>query len=90
MRTFVDGDMAVLEVADTGIGIPEGEQDRLFQRFFRSSIATEQAIPGTGLGLVISRAIVEAHGGTIGVTSQAGSGTCFRVELPREPEEAAA
>ncbi len=90
VRTFVDGDMAVIEVADTGIGIPEGEQDRLFQRFFRSSIATEQAIPGTGLGLVISRAIVEAHGGTIDVTSQAGAGTCFRVELPAQLEEAAA
>ena len=90
VRTFVDGDDAVLEVADTGIGIPEGEQDRLFQRFFRSSTATEQAIPGTGLGLVISRAIAEAHGGTIGVVSKPGEGTCFRVELPLEPEEVAA
>jgi signal transduction histidine kinase/CHASE3 domain sensor protein len=90
VRTFVDGANAVLEVADTGIGIPEGEQDRLFQRFFRSSTATEQAIPGTGLGLVISRAIAEAHGGTIGVTSKPGEGTCFRVELPLEPEEVAA
>ena len=90
VRTFVDGDNVVLEVADTGIGIPEGEQNRLFQRFFRSSTATEQAIPGTGLGLVISRAIAEAHGGTIGVTSKAGEGTCFRVELPLEPEEVAA
>ncbi len=90
VRTFVDGDSAVLEVADTGIGIPEAEQDRLFQRFFRSSIATEQAIPGTGLGLVISRAIVDAHGGAIAVTSKPGEGTCFRVELPFEPEEAAA
>jgi signal transduction histidine kinase len=90
VRTFVDGDDAVLEVADTGIGIPEGEQDRLFQRFFRSSTATEQAIPGTGLGLVISRAIAEAHGGTIGVVSETGEGTCFRVELPLEPEEVAA
>ena len=88
VRTFVDGGKVVLEVADTGIGIPEGEQDRLFQRFFRSSTATEQAIPGTGLGLVISRAIVEAHGGTIGVTSQAGAGTCFRVELPIASPEA--
>ena len=66
-RTFVDGDSAVIEVADTGIGIPEAEQSRLFQRFFRSSTATEQAIPGTGLGLVISRAIAEAHGGSISV-----------------------
>jgi len=90
VRTFVDSSTAVLEVADTGIGIPEAEQDRLFQRFFRSSTATEQAIPGTGLGLVISKAIVEGHGGSIGVTSAPGEGTCFRVELPLDPEEVAA
>jgi signal transduction histidine kinase len=89
-RTFVADSNAVVEIADTGIGIPLGEQSRLFQRFFRSSTATEQAIPGTGLGLVISRAIAEAHGGTIGVTSAPGEGTTFRVELPLEPEEVAA
>ncbi len=88
VRVFAEGDGAVLEVADTGIGIPADEQDRLFQRFFRSSTATQQAIPGTGLGLVISRAIVEAHGGTIDVTSQAGAGTRFRVELPSGHDEA--
>ena len=90
VRTFSDDGRAVIEVEDTGIGIPKSEQDRLFQRFFRSSTATEQAIPGTGLGLVISKAIAEAHGGTIGVTSDRGQGTCFRVELPLEREEAAA
>jgi two-component system, sensor histidine kinase and response regulator len=89
-RAFVDGGRAVVEIADTGIGIPPGEQSRLFQRFFRSSTATEQAIPGTGLGLVISRAIAEAHGGTIDVTSLPGEGTTFRVEIPLEPEEVAA
>jgi signal transduction histidine kinase len=89
-RAFVDDGRAVVEIADTGIGIPPGEQSRLFQRFFRSSTATEQAIPGTGLGLVISRAIVEAHGGTIDVTSLPGEGTTFRVEIPLEPEEVAA
>ena len=89
-RAFVDGGRAVVEIADTGIGIPPAEQSRLFQRFFRSSTATEQAIPGTGLGLVISRAIAEAHGGTIDVTSVPGEGTTFRVEIPLEPEEVAA
>ena len=88
VRVFAEGDGAVLEVADTGIGIPADEQDRLFQRFFRSSTATQQAIPGTGLGLVISRAIAEAHGGTIDVTSQVGAGTRFRVELPAQHDEA--
>ncbi|HVU76340.1 MAG TPA: ATP-binding protein [Gaiellaceae bacterium] len=81
-RTAVEGGRAVIEVRDTGIGIPEAEIPRLFQRFFRSSTATEQAIPGTGLGLVISKAIAEAHGGRITLTSEAGKGSCFRVELP--------
>jgi hypothetical protein len=72
----------VIEIEDTGIGIPRAEHDRLFERFFRSSTATSQAIPGTGLGLAITRAIAEAHGGQITFTSEPGSGTCFVVRLP--------
>jgi len=87
-RTMTDGAFAVIEVEDTGVGIPADEQSHLFERFFRSSTATEQAIPGTGLGLVIAKAIVEAHGGRIRVRSESGVGTCFRVELPFEqPDE---
>ena len=71
-----------LEVADTGIGIESDEQQRLFERFFRASTASEHQIPGTGLGLYITRAIVEAHGGSIAVRSDPGEGTSFRVELP--------
>jgi signal transduction histidine kinase/CHASE3 domain sensor protein len=81
-RVFRENGLGVIEVEDTGIGIPKGEQDRLFQRFFRSSIATDQAIPGTGLGLAITRAIAEAHDGRITVRSEPGQGTCFRIELP--------
>jgi signal transduction histidine kinase len=81
-RTSSEDATAVLEVEDTGIGIPVAEQERLFQRFFRSSTATAQAIPGTGLGLVITKAIAEAHGGGVSVRSKPGEGTCFRVELP--------
>jgi PAS domain S-box-containing protein len=73
---------AVLEVRDTGIGIRKGEQAQLFDRFFRSSEATERAIPGTGLGLTIVKAIVERHEGTIEVESAAGKGTTMRVRLP--------
>ncbi len=76
------GDRAVLEVADTGIGIPADERDRLFERFYRTSVAREHAIEGTGLGLVIARAIAESHGGSIGFESREGEGTTFRVELP--------
>ena len=81
-RTFVEGAAAVVEVEDTGMGIPAAEQELIFERFFRSSIATEQAIPGTGLGLVISKAIAEAHHGSIAVRSTPGWGTTFRVVLP--------
>jgi signal transduction histidine kinase/CHASE3 domain sensor protein len=84
-RTYSSNGIVVAEVEDTGIGIPENEQDRLFQRFFRSSTASAQAIPGTGLGLVISKAIAEAHGGTIHVRSAPETGTCFSVAIPIEP-----
>jgi len=77
-----DATTVELSVADTGIGIPEQEQDRLFSRFFRSSIAQAEAIPGTGLGLVIVKSIVEAHDGSVSVTSHAGEGSTFVVRLP--------
>ena len=61
---------------------PAHEQERLFNRFFRSSLAQEHAIPGSGLGLSIAHAIVEQHGGTLDVRSEPGKGTTFRVRLP--------
>ena len=76
------GDDVVLAVSDTGIGVSVAEQRRLFDRFFRASAAQERAIEGTGLGLTISRAIVDAHGGSISFTSVEGEGTTFRVRLP--------
>ena len=75
-----------LQVADTGIGIPPADVPRLFSRFYRASNAS--AYPGNGLGLVITKAIVEEHGGTISVDSAAGR-TCFAVQLPRKNEDAA-
>jgi signal transduction histidine kinase len=75
-------DRALVEVSDSGIGIPRGERDRLFERFFRASTVSERQIEGTGLGLYITKAIVEAHNGRITVESEEGEGTTFRVELP--------
>jgi len=73
---------AVLEVRDTGMGISADEQEQVFERFFRTSRATEQAIQGTGLGLAISKAIVHAHGGQITLASNEGEGATFRVVIP--------
>ena len=73
-----------VEVTDTGIGIPEDEVAQVFSRFYRASSATRRAIPGTGLGLVIARAIVEGHGGTISLESSEGEGTRVTVTLPRQ------
>ena len=75
-------DDALVVVTDTGIGVPQGEQRHVFERFFRSSTAQERAIGGTGLGLAIARAIVEAHGGGIDFASVESEGTTFRVRLP--------
>jgi len=79
---FGRDDEAVIEVADTGIGIPSGELRHVFERFFRSSSAQDAAIPGTGLGLSLTKALVDAQGGRITVESEEGSGTTFRVALP--------
>ena len=72
----------VIAVADTGIGMTAAEQTEVFTKFFRSATARKAAIPGVGLGLVISRKIVEEHHGTITLTSEPGAGTVFTVTLP--------
>jgi signal transduction histidine kinase/HAMP domain-containing protein len=82
VRLMREGERAVLEVADTGIGISQPDLERLFQRFFRTQRATSAAIPGFGLGLTIAQAIVHAHDGQISVQSMDGEGTTFRIELP--------
>jgi signal transduction histidine kinase len=76
-----DGNV-VVTVADTGMGIPQAEQQGLFARFFRASNAVHQAIPGTGLGLAIVRTIIDNHRGAIEVQSTEGAGTSVTVRLP--------
>jgi signal transduction histidine kinase len=73
---------AVITVADTGIGIPEKEQESLFTRFFRASNAVDRALPGSGLGLSIVRTIVANHHGQISLTSTEEEGTTVAVRLP--------
>jgi PAS domain S-box-containing protein len=76
------GDALELVVDDTGVGIAPEEQERVFERFFRSSHAQEMAVAGTGLGLVIVKGIVELHGGTVTLRSTPGVGTDVTVVIP--------
>ncbi len=75
----------VCEVADSGAGLSESDQARIFERFYRVDKARSRAIGGTGLGLSIVKHIAELHGGSIDVQSVLGQGSTFRVTLPRDP-----
>jgi len=77
----VNGDSVDIMVVDHGIGMPESVVSNLFQKFYRSHRSRE-TVAGTGIGLYISKAIVESHGGTISVRSQDGLGSTFIVSLP--------
>lgn len=77
-----DGPSGILEVTDTGIGIPREEQSRIFERFYRVDRARTRAIGGTGLGLSIVKHIVQQFGGDVEVTSELGKGSRFTVRLP--------
>lgn len=76
------GDELVLEVSDTGPGLSENEQSHVFERFYRTASATEQAVQGIGVGLSVVKSIVEAHAGVIELESSPGAGTRFEVRLP--------
>jgi heavy metal sensor kinase len=76
------GGTAVIEVADTGIGIPADAVPHVFDRFFRVDKARSRAMGGSGLGLSIARTIFQAHGGTITCTSEPGVGSMFVISLP--------
>ena len=80
------GDAARMTVRDHGIGIHDEDQKRIFERFERA--VSGESFPGMGLGLFITREIVEAHGGKIAVASRPGDGARFEVTLPRRLEGA--
>ena len=87
IRVDVDegaGGSAVLRVRDTGVGIPQKELPRVFERFYRVDRARSRETGGTGLGLAIVRHVAENHGGSVTVRSELGAGTTFEVTLPRD------
>ncbi len=87
VKAELAGGQLMVTVSDTGVGIPPEDLPHLFQAFHRGGNVTKQAIEGTGLGLSIAKALVEAHGGTIGVESELDKGSTFRFTLPvKEPE----
>jgi signal transduction histidine kinase len=77
----IDGGM-LTSVTDHGIGIPKDEIPQLFERFHRARNVSSRYYGGLGLGLYIARAIIEAHGGSIGVQSIEGQGSTFTMRLP--------
>lgn len=81
-------DVIEIAVTDQGIGIPEDELDRVFERFFRVDQARSRATGGTGLGLSIVKHVVQNHGGDVRVWSQPGRGSTFTIRLPRILEPA--
>jgi signal transduction histidine kinase len=89
VRASREASSIVLEVTDDGSGISQAEQERLFERFYRTEGAQRRHVEGTGLGLSIVQAIVNGHQGRIAIDSQVGQGTTFRIALPAEVPEAA-
>jgi two-component system, OmpR family, phosphate regulon sensor histidine kinase PhoR len=82
VRWECDAAAAVLEVSDTGIGIAEKDQARVFERFYRADKARSREVGGTGLGLSIVKHLAQAFGGSVGLESQPRQGSTFRIRLP--------
>jgi sigma-B regulation protein RsbU (phosphoserine phosphatase) len=82
VRVFRDAGQAVVEVQDTGIGIPPGQSEAIFERFRQVGDTLAAKREGAGLGLPISREIVHSHGGSLTIRDEGGQGSCFRMALP--------
>ncbi|WJH24777.1 sensor histidine kinase [Pseudarthrobacter defluvii] len=82
VRAYRNGQGLVCTITDTGLGMTEEEQEQAFTKFFRSARSRETAIPGAGLGLIVSKTIVEGHGGSISLDSEPGVGTSVTFILP--------
>ena len=82
VRTYVSKSNVIIEVKDNGIGIPKNEQERIFEKFFRASNALKKETDGSGLGLYLSKIIVESSGGKMGYKSNENEGSTFWFSLP--------
>ena len=87
LRGVVDGDELTVSVSDQGPGIPSNELPRVFDKFYRGTSRSVNRRDGTGMGLAISRGIIEAHGGRIWVESTPGNGATFAFKLPVETKD---
>ena len=74
----------MISVSENGIGIPQSEIDKIFDKFYQGKSALSQSVRGTGLGLTLVKHIVEAHGGRVYVKSEVGQGSTFSLILPIE------
>jgi len=88
VRSFIRGQDLVVLVADTGVGVPAEDRERIFDSFQQGTVHSEQT-EGTGLGLTLSKRILELHGGRIWVESEAGKGSTFGIALPTGSSEPA-
>jgi signal transduction histidine kinase len=82
-------DYMEISIADTGMGISESDQKKMFQPYFRTNSAKESDIPGTGLGMSLTKAIIEQHGGTVWLDSEINVGTTFTFTIPLAPTDVA-
>jgi len=82
LATYGESGKVVMEVLDRGLGLPRGEENRIFEAFYRGPKLNESAVPGVGIGLAVCKGLIEANGGAITACNREGGGAIFRVTLP--------